>query len=338
MEQSKVMSDNNYVTDKNYYMDKRLKFFLDMIIKDKLSNAAEDDALILTEGEEGTGKSSMAGHVGYYIAHKTGRSFSGKSFYLNTDEMLKFAAETYRQIIIWDEPAISGLSDEWWNKEQRKLKKLLTLIRQHQHCYIFNFARFNKFSEFFIVERSIAMIKTFKKNRTQHGHFLYFNTKGKEALMYDWVKKHQRNFEEHALFVGRFFTPLEMFMTTEEYIDYRQRKDQAILNILDEDKGKVNLTKEKLLYLRWKVAKLSNNFKTLKTKKDFASELNLDPMELQRWANYDKKYSNLEVFAKENQLNNNKTEQLYYNTPQGEENDSTTEEQLKDTIEEENID
>jgi len=305
-----VPKEDNYVTDKKYYMDKRLKYYLDLIINERLSKESEDDALIICEGDEGTGKSSMAGHIGYYMAKVTNRNFSGKTFFLNTDDMMQFAATTYRQVICWDEPAVSGMSDEWWNKEQRKLKKMLTMIRQRQHLYIFNFARFNKFGEFFVVERSIAMIKTFKRNRLEHGHFMYFNTRAKEQLFNDWKLKKLRTYEQNATFVGRFFTPLDFFLEKDEYAAYKLRKDQAILDLVN-DAEKPNKEKDKLLLLRYQVSKLKGRtIRDMKSKEELAAFLGISPAQIENWAKYPLKYPKLfnlpkenSVFAKENEQN-----------------------------------
>lgn len=319
---------DNYVTDKKYYMDKRLKYYLDLIINEKISKESEDDALIICEGDEGTGKSSMAGHIGYYIASKTGRAFSGKTFHLNTDEMMKFASTTYRQIICWDEPAVSGMSDEWWNKEQRKLKKMLTLIRQHQHLYIFNFARFNKFSEFFIVERSIAMIKTFKKNRMEHGHFMYFNTIAKEQLFNDWKLKRLRNYQQHCVFVGRFFTPLSLFLTPEEYSDYKKRKDQAVIDLVN-DEEKPNKEKEELIRLRYQISLLNRKaLQNVKSNQDISIIIGIPATSLARWRKYPQIFPKLfkssnknDNLSKEIEQTTTETDTINYNSLNQAEND-----------------
>lgn len=322
---------DNYVTDKKYYMDKRLRHYLDMIINEKLSKESEDDALIICEGDEGTGKSSMAGHIGYYISQKTGREFSSKSFFLDTDKMMEFCAKTYRQIIIWDEPAVSGMSDEWWNKEKRKLKKVLTLIRQHQHLYIFNFARFNRFDEFFIVERSIAMVKTFRRNRTELGHFMYFNTKAKEQLHWEWNKKHIRAYEQNALFVGRFFTPLSMFMTPEEYESYRNAKDRAIVSMLT-DGDKPNKWREECFRVRYKLAMVVKSAKTIKSGNDALAIAELNSMDVTRWMRYPLKYptvfKKIDKSPKESEENSINSDEISNISPTQSENDVQEDELL----------
>lgn len=318
--------ESNYVTDKKYYMDKRLKYYCDLIINERLSKESEDDALMICEGDEGTGKSSMAAHIGYYIAYKTKRGFSAKTFHLDTDEMMKYAANTYRQVICWDEPAVSGMSDEWWNEEQRKLKKMLVMIRQHQHFYIFNFARFHKFGEFFVQDRSIGMIKTFKRNKIEHGHFLYFNSNAKEALWMDWKIRKLKNYKGNASFVGRFFTPIESFLTTEEYQDYKKRKDQAIINLVENVK-KPNVYKEKLIILRHNLSKLKGKLiRNMKSREELLAFLGISEAMMENWVKYPLRYpktfglsyENAE-YAKENEQNALNSSVSIGNTPKEDE-------------------
>ena len=83
----------------DYSIEKLLKQKLDIAIQryhDKRDN------LFIVDGGEGDGKSTAVVGWANYIADKLGKPFSVDNIFFNAEEMLKFAAKTEGQIIVWD--------------------------------------------------------------------------------------------------------------------------------------------------------------------------------------------------------------------------------------------
>jgi len=227
------------VTNKQYYLDPRLKDKLDLMIK---RMEVGKDNLVLVDGDEGDGKTNMSMGVGYYIAHTCNRAFGLENIFFDLDKLIDFAIKTKEQVIIWDEGALGGLASEWWNKNQKKFIKLLMIARKRQHFWIVNIPKFFKLNEYFVIDRSIGLIHVYMRGGIEHGRFVYFNQTQKEKLWEDWKKTHIRSYKKWWSFHGTFVMFLEKKKFEEIISDaeYNKKKDEAILSIAKEEKEKVN--------------------------------------------------------------------------------------------------
>ena len=227
------------VTDKQYYLDPRLKDKLDLMIK---RMEVGKDNLVLVDGDEGDGKTNMSMGVGYYVAHTCNRPFSLENIFFDLDKLIDFAIKTKEQVIIWDEGALGGLASEWWNKNQKKFIKLLMIARKRQHFWIVNIPKFFKLNEYFVIDRSIGLVHVYMRGGTEHGRFVYFNQTQKEKLWEDWKKTRVRSYKKWWSFHGTFVMFLEKKKFEEIISDeeYNKKKDDAILSIAKEEKEKVN--------------------------------------------------------------------------------------------------
>jgi len=219
------------VTDKQYPMDSLLVRKLDLII-DRMTGDNKQDALVLVDGDEGIGKTTITAGICYYVSYKTGRPLSLKNVFFNLDDLIKFALETKEQIIWWDEGALAGLASEWWKKNQKKFIKLLMVARKRRHFFVICIPKFFRLNEYFVVDRSITLIHVYARNNTQLGKFVYFTKNSKEKLYNDWKRRHFRNYKQHYDFVGTFPNILGEIIDEKEY---DKKKDEAILSIDKED-------------------------------------------------------------------------------------------------------
>jgi len=218
------------VTDKKYSMDKKLIEKLDLIcdrFKKKL------DALIIIDGDEGYGKSTMAAAIGYYVARKMRRSFSVDNFFFSAEKLLEKGVSSEEQILIWDEAALAGLAAEWRNKAQRQLIKLLMIARKKRHLYIFNIPKFFKLNEYIALDRALGLIHVYARKEKHLGRFTYYTKKNKESLFNDWRKKKKRNYKKIRHLHGTFPDVLGKIIDEEVY---NIKKDEAILSLLEQEK------------------------------------------------------------------------------------------------------
>jgi|TARA_R110002020_G_scaffold228154_1_gene438819 hypothetical protein len=266
------------VTDLNYPMEDLLIDKLDLMIK-RMTGKNQNDNVLLVEGGEGDGKTNMSCCVGYYIAEKTGRHFSNDSFYYQLNELVAAAKTSSEKIFVWDEPALDGLSDEWWKEAQKNLIKLLMMARKKKHFFIINITKFFKFPEYVVVDRSIGMIHVYSKGELTPGYFVYFKKKSKEQLYYSYKSRRRREYKKFYNFRGTFPWMLPKIIDEAEY---ERKKDEAIASIGEREK--VGKDKKKLLTLQYQISLLPLD------KEKIAECFNISTRTIHRWKNIASKY------------------------------------------------
>jgi hypothetical protein len=215
-------------------MEKLLVEKLDLMC-DRMTKGTSDN-LVLIDGDEGTGKSTLASEICYYVAHKCKREFNLSRVFFDLDELMSFALRTKEQIIDWDEGALGGLSVEWWKKNQIKFLKLLMVARKRKHFFVICIPKFFKLSEYLVVDRSMALIHVYERNQLEKGRFIYFSKGRKERLWQDWKKSKFRNYKKLYNFHGSFPDAFAQIIDADEY---DKKKDMAILSI-DKDDDKID--------------------------------------------------------------------------------------------------
>jgi len=245
------------------------------------------DNLIVFDGDEGYGKTTLSIEVGYYMAWKTGRKFDVNNIFFDIEEMIKYATETKEQIILWDEAALGGLSDQFRNKIQTRLIQLLMVARKKKHIWLFNIPKFFKLREYIILDRAICLIHVYARKEIELGRFVYFNKKNKEKLYYFFKQKKQRNYKKFYNFRGTF--PDVLADLIDENI-YDKKKDEAILSIGQETDNSGQETEvRKLKYI---IA----NFSDVK-QKDLAEKFGVSVRTIQAWKVLNKKHPEIEDFS-----------------------------------------
>jgi len=224
------------VTDKNIPIDEAFYHKIELMVKRCTKKKPIKDVLLNIEGEEGIGKTSLSILVGYIAADLTDRPFSDKNVFADVGEATKFAQETSRQIIIFDEPASDTLSAEWWKDTQKNLIKLLMMARKKQHFFIFNLTKFFKFAEYIVVDRAIGMIHLYTKDESEQPHWVYIKKKNLERLYNDYRTKKQRNYRKYYSIRGTFPDVLDEkkeynILDTFDYDAYEADKDKSIQKI-----------------------------------------------------------------------------------------------------------
>ena len=215
------------VTDKHYSLDKGLKTRLDRMIE-RSSGSKKFDNLLVIDGDEGYGKTTLAVEVAYYVAQQLKRPFSVDNVFFNVDELTEFARSNKEQLIIWDEAALGGLAAQWQSNVQKVLTQLLMVARKKKHFWIFNIPKFYKLNEYVIVDRAIGMIHVYARKETELGRFVYYSKRQKEKLYMDFKRKKQRNYKKYKTLHGTFPDVLSKLIDEDAY---DKKKDEAILSI-----------------------------------------------------------------------------------------------------------
>lgn len=260
-------------------MDDFLVEKLDLMIK-RITGRGRDDVLLIVDGYEGQGKTTMSVQIAYYVAWKTGRPFSEKNVFFDVEEFMKFAGETKEQVLIWDEAALGGLSTQWYSKTQIKLTQLLQTFRKKRHFIIFNVPRIYRLNERLAYDRPLALIHVYSYKNIRKGYFCYYPQSQLEKLFLLWKYKKKSAYKLVTYKNGTFTK------TFEELIDvdaYDKKKDKAILGVVYDNK----LTRREEMHIK-RARELKKRIANLKIndlqKKQLIEQLGITKKTLYDWA------------------------------------------------------
>ncbi len=270
------------VTKFNYPLEDNLIKKIDLMIDRCITKKQKKDNLLLCEGSEGEGKTTLSIGIAYYVADKTGRKFSNKNVFFNIEKMIEFAQNNINQIIIWDEPALQALSTDWATGAVKDITRLLMTIRKNRHFFIFNIVKFYKFNEYIIVDRPMGMIHVYSRKNIKSGRFVYIRKKKLEALWSDYRTKKKRSYKKYASrkVRGTFPNILDPkyknnVLSDFDYEAYEEAKDEGIKSIgstLSRLDRKHIDQRNRAIYIIRKELKLSHK-KTAEKLQDYGFEI-----------------------------------------------------------------
>ena len=282
------------VTDLEYYLDPVLIKKLDIMIRRCTTNKTKKDALLINEGAEGEGKTNSSVAEAYYIKYKTGRPIH---LFFKLRNMINFAKNTEKKIIIWDEPGLDSLSTDQQNKLNKDLIRLLMAVRIKRHFFIFNLTKFYKFPEYIVVDRCLGLVHMYSRREVDPGRFVYIRKRSLEKLYTTYKSSRKRLYKKLKSFRGSFSDLLnpknekfsKMGVTVEGFTnatlnDYEFEKNKAIgmIGEVEKEKEKVNKEKIKLKQLRYLISQIKP---PIKTKEELALALQVDTKRLREWKN-----------------------------------------------------
>lgn len=282
-----VCDGSSLVTDLEYSLEKKLVRKLDLMIQRCTNKVSRKDALLIVEGDEGEGKTNSSEAIAYYVKYKTKRDIN---MFFRLQSMIDFATTTQEKIIIWDEPSLDFLSNDWYKETSKDLIRMLMTCRKKRHFFIFNLTKFYKFHEYIVVDRALGMLHMYTRKSKQSGRFVYIRKKNLENIYNDYRKSHKRNYAKHRSFGGSFpiienkIGKLGMFAEGEKVKsldDYERLKDIAIASI---SRKKSNPFKEELKKLKHRIGKLKP---PILTKEELAKQLGIDTRNLFNWRDLD---------------------------------------------------
>lgn len=257
---------------KDLYFEPKLIETLDKAIE---RQAKSWDNNFIIDGEEGSGKTTLSWGIGFYLAEKTNRSFNLNNVFFDAAEMMQFAADTRKQIIIWDEAALEGLATNWQSKIQKNLIKILMTARKNGHFFIFNIPKFYKLTEYVAVDRSIILFHVYSPDNMTRGYFTAYNRKKKEYFYEKYRASRKKSYHDFT-YRGTFPKTYASIINEEEY---DKKKDKAIASILSDDTEKGNKYEIKLKELQYKVSKISGL-----EKQEIARQIGVTTQTLLNWS------------------------------------------------------
>lgn len=234
------------------------------------------DVLIICDGYEGDGKSTLMKGVCYVLSELLDREFTVENIFFNLKDMIEFATTTEKKIIMWDEAVLGGLRQQWQNKMQLKLIQLLNIARKKQHVFVFNIPRMKRLSED-LLDRAIGLLHVYSEDEIKVGTFAYYK-KDSFINMYDKFKSSRKMlYRQYYDFIGRFPNYSDKYPVIDE-IEYERKKDKAIMSLVEEEENKTaEKYKEEVKLLKMKIADLPIPQRKL------AKMLGVSPNTINRW-------------------------------------------------------
>ncbi len=280
------------VTKFNFPLENNLLEKIDMMLLRCSQKNPKRDAVLLCEGEEGQGKTTLSVAIGYYAAEKLKRKFNHTRVFFDLNKMIDFLKNSENEIAIWDEPALHAMSTDTGTKIVRNLTRLLMMARKKRHFIIINLAYFNKFNDYIVWQRPLGMIHVYSRREVQAGRFIYIRKRKLEHLWQDWRRRRRRNYKKWCSKRVRGTFPDVMnpeyknnVLSDFDMDFYEKEKDDAIAAI-GEMAEKRNL---KLLMLQYKMALIPKRTTSI-SQKELGELLGWKSIMFKRYRDIVKKY------------------------------------------------
>lgn len=244
----------------------------------------ENDAVLIIEGREGTGKtnaSAVTAGVFKYFAQRQ------VFLFFDLEKLIWKAQSTTSKIFIWDEPALDALTTDQLNELNKNLVKLLMTCRVNRHFFIINMTDFTKFSSYLTVDRPVGFVHL---QKLRVGHGVYIRFKRLESLHLMWKDKHKRLYKKYKSFWVDFpllsseeWTEIDMNINGVEHAsmdEYTRQKRLAISLIGRKKDNKKDLKSQ----LRWLKHRIATEPGCTLTQAERARHYKIDSRQFQRWA------------------------------------------------------
>ena len=282
------------VTKFNYYLNEFLISKLDLMIDRVKKKHPVLDSVLLIEGREREGKSTMSVACAYYISDKTGREFNHTHVFPDLDDLIEFAQKTEGQIIIWDEPALHALTGDHASRTIKDLTRFLMMAGKKRHFIIINMTYFNKFNDYLVWQRPLGMIHVYTKDNMP-GYYVYIRQKNLEGLWQDWRKYRQRNYAKWAVPKVRGTFPdvlnpdYEFNVLSDFDINYYEKSKDRAINKIGKETGTKSKDAADLEFKLFK-AKVRRAIMAMKkpTIKDFSKGMGVSERTIIRWGDIEK--------------------------------------------------
>lgn len=208
-------STTHIVNGIEIYLDGFLKKKLDMM---KRYQQKDFDVVFCIDGKEGSGKSTLALTIAWYLSEGTitSENICEGSY----DAMQKLDNLPNNSVIIIDEGSLVLSAKDFMTQEQRRLIKVLNVIRQKNMILIIVAPSFFDLNKYIAHHRSKCLIHVYSKG-FDRGRFSYYGEARKDNL-YLLGKKNNNNYlVTKPSFRGRF-TDIKLPFH-EEYLEQKRK-------------------------------------------------------------------------------------------------------------------
>ena len=224
------------------------EFYLDDFLKQKLDTLKNIvykknwDGVILIDGNERVGKSTLGITIAYYLAEG---NFTINNICIDGDDAIK-KIESFpdKSVLLIDEGSLIFNSRDAMKKEQKKLIKILNVVGQKNLIFIIVLPCIFDLNKQIAIRRSKFLLHCYTDNELHRGRFCYFGEQ-KKKLLYSVGKKNYDSYQYPKLSrneMGRFtdFNPLG-----DEYIETKRK---SLFSALHEDDRATQIKTSEVIY------------------------------------------------------------------------------------------
>jgi len=246
----------------NFYIDGYLKSKLDNVKKIISKNW---DAVILIDGKERSGKSTLGFVCAWYLSD--GKVTINNISKDTEDAIRKIETLPDKSILFVDEGSMSFSSKDAMRREQRKIMKILDVVGQKNLCIIIILPSFFDLLKPIATRRARFLLHVYTDEELNRGRFSYFGEK-KLKKLYEYGKKNFGSYDKpESDFIGRFtdfkvpffeeYLKLKretLMLALKEEIRNPTRNEKSILQrnlllkLIFENKWRTQVELEKYLY------------------------------------------------------------------------------------------
>lgn len=224
-----INPDNN--EEWNYHLSQNLIPYLDAVKKN--NEKRDEDYVVLIDGYEGTGKSTLAQQIGRYLDNS-----------LNLDKVCMTADEFKQRIInakrfdciIYDEAVMGLSSSDSITRIGRLLKSMMMQMRQKNLYVIIIIPTFFELNKYAVLSRAKGLFRTYK-NKGRKGFFVAYNQE-------DMKKMYLKGKRTHTYCIRSYFTGRFVGKYVVDDALYRKKKEDALFAVDDEENQEDNLRDE----------------------------------------------------------------------------------------------
>lgn len=217
-----------------FYMNAKLKENLDYEVK-RIKKGW--DVILLVDGEEGSGKSSFASSIAYYLSSKLETKFELEDVIFTIPQFEEWVKEQpVGSVCLWDEFVMAGLSTEALYRIQNTLIKRMAIIRKKRLVIILVIPYLFMLRKYFALARTKCLLHVYSVDYLSRGTFMYYS-KPKKRRLYIKGSKYWEHGVERPDFIGSFTDTYGFFWDVEKY---EQKKEESLENI------SMNIQKDKV--------------------------------------------------------------------------------------------
>lgn len=264
------------VTDLQYSMERAVADKLYDLCKRSVGKNKHQN-VIITDGVEGFGKSTLTSEQAYFMANVMKRKLK---LFFDVEKLISYAVRSEDEIFIWDDAAFAALSVQAYNKVILKLIKTIWLARKKRHTIFINIQEIFRMKEL-IVSRAICLNHVYSRDDITVGRYVFYTKNKIQALYSKWQKSKLKLYKKYYSLRGSFPDALGKIFNE---VEYDTLKDHAILSIDDEGVDE----KSKLL------EQLKHTYATLEgvSNLDKANHAGVTDRTIRTWKNLNQNHSN----------------------------------------------
>ncbi len=261
------------IKGKPFKIPERLKQKLDNIL---LIRKKKWDYLIIVDGKERSGKSTLAQICAYYL---TNGNFSINNMSLGSSDVLeKLEKLPDFSVLIMDEGSLTLSAKDWATKGQRQLVKVLNVIGQKSMVLIVVLPSFFDLNKYVAIDRSRFLLHVYTDEVMNRGRVAYFGEKRKRML-YILGKKTMNSYAAPQSDFNTTFGEFEPL--GKEYMELKRKSLMEALQT--EEGGKIRRNNEALKENRVAIwARMKENNPNL-SKKELAAIMGVSMRTIDIW-------------------------------------------------------